>query len=268
MSALNTSPKLTRYSRCYVSASSLIFMLLMSCEDPSPSPSTQIPLNADQSTAQSMAGYEASAGEPHLSGEDRALGDPSEEGAGALALDLEAGVEMSGAEMSLSGETAGSASAGVERRPASCLISCAEFVECAIKQCPGYDEPDDALLMEECLGACTPTIAELFDRVSGCAEKLRFASTVRTDFLDFCDSESDGFCETYIATCGAWLGEGPCEDHYNLAPREGARPDQGAHQLCYEYHLGAAMVALEEDNSEAVTLGCERAAGLSMCVAE
>ena len=215
-----------------------------------------------------MTDHRAGSDQTHLAGEGQASGDTYDQGAGDLALNSGASLEMSGTEMSLSGETAGSNSAGVESRPASCLISCAEFVECAIKQCPGYDEPDDALLMEECLGACTPTIAELFDRVAGCAEKLRFAATVRTDFLDFCDSESDGFCETYNATCGSWLGEGPCEDHYNLAPREGARPDQGAHQLCYEYHLGAAMVALEEDDSAAVTLGCERAAGLSICVAE
>jgi hypothetical protein len=202
-------------------------------------------------------------------GEDAA----GEDAAGTLNTDSLAGQNVMGGEMSLGGEVAGESTAGdmtggTEDRPASCLVSCAEFVECTIKQCPGYDEPDDALLMEECLGACTPSIAELFDRVAGCAEKLRFASTIRADFMDFCDSESDGFCETYIATCGSWLGGGPCEDHYNLAPREGAIPNRGANQLCYEYHLGAAMVALEEGDPAGVTLGCERAAGLSMCIEE
>ena len=156
--------------------------------------------------------------------------------------------------------------AGEENRPASCITSCAEFVECAIDQCPGYDEPDDGILMEECLGSCTPSIAELFARVDGCAEKLRFASTVRTDFMNFCESTSDGFCETYIATCGSWLGNGPCEDHYNSAPEQGEMPDQGANQRCYEYHLGSAMVALDQGDEPGISLGCERAAGLAMCI--
>ena len=155
--------------------------------------------------------------------------------------------------------------ARVQRMP-SCIISCAEFVECAIKQCPGYDEADDSILMEECLSLCTPNIAELFDRVNGCTEKLRFASTVRNDFLNFCDSESDGFCETYVATCGEWLGETQCENHYNESPRSGAEPTSGAHQECYEFHLGRAMRALEDGDDTEVRNNCERSAGLNTCI--
>ena len=156
----------------------------------------------------------------------------------------------------------------MEMRMPSCLISCAEFVECAIKQCPGYDEADDALLMEECLGLCNPNLAILFDRLVGCPEKIRFASTVRTDFLNFCDSESEGFCETYVATCGEWLGQNECEPHYNDAPRSGDSYTNGAHQQCYEYHLGSAMRALEDGDEAGVQRGCERAAGLDICIDE
>ena len=182
-----------------------------------------------------------------------------------ITIDAQAGTieDMAGI---MSGEMAGEISAGTEDRMPSCLISCAEFVECTIKQCPGYDEEDDALLMEECLSLCTPAIAELFDRLTGCPEKLRFASTVRTDFLNFCDSESAGFCETYIATCGSWLGQTECEVHYNEAPATGEAYTSGAHQQCYEFHLGSAMRALENEDEAGVREGCERAAGLNTCV--
>jgi hypothetical protein len=155
---------------------------------------------------------------------------------------------------------------GGEERMPSCLISCAEFVECTIKQCPGYDDEDDSLLMQECLGLCTTSIAEIFDRLTGCVEKIRFAATVRTDFLNFCDSESEGFCETYIATCGEWLGETQCEDHYNNAPEMGSLITSGAHRRCYEFHLGSAMSSLDDGDEAGVREGCERAAGLNTCI--
>ena len=178
---------------------------------------------------------------------------------------VESGMMISGAE---SGGEAGGEEPGDAPAPVSCARSCLEFAECAIAECPGYDEPDVELLLEECLAVCTPAIAELFNRVTGCDKKMMFAFTVRTDFMDFCDSVSAGFCETYLATCDTWRGETECEDHYNLAPREGAVPNRGANQLCYEYHLGSAMVALDNDDPEGVRLGCERAAGLEMCVDE
>ena len=167
------------------------------------------------------------------------------------------GLDIGGGEPMMTG--------GEERMP-SCLISCAEFVECTIKQCPGYDDEDDSLLMQECLGLCTTSIAEIFDRLTGCVEKIRFAATVRTDFLNFCDSESEGFCETYIATCGEWLGETQCEDHYNNAPEMGSLITSGAHRRCYEFHLGSAMSSLDDGDEAGVREGCERAAGLNTCI--
>lgn len=168
----------------------------------------------------------------------------------------------------MSGEHASGESASGETSEPNCLVSCAEFTECTIKTCPGYDEPDQNLLMEECLSLCTPGLALIFDTIQGCAEKIRFANSVRGDFLEFCESSSDGFCETYVATCGSWLGTSPCEDHYNLSPAAGASFTEGAHRSCYEYHLGSAMRGLEVNNPDQVQRGCENAAGLSVCIDE
>ena len=246
-----------------------LWLIMSACED------------SNGNTAESMTDSGPSTAGETLNA-DMHMDTPAGETSSGTAIETRAG-EMAGAESA--GEMAGAESAGemagaemsagstmsggeMEARMPSCLISCAEFVECAIKQCPGYDEADDALLMEECLGLCNPNIATLFDRLVGCPEKIRFASTVRTDFINFCDSESEGFCETYIATCGEWLGQSECEPHYNDAPRSGEDYTSGAHQQCYEYHLGSAMRALEEGDDAAVELGCERAAGLNTCVNE
>ena len=236
----------------------LIFSLaLFACED---SKTPQVDQsNLDMQTSENQAGESQSGTEATmLAGSDGFPMMSGEETAG----EETAGEETAGGEMVTAGMST------EEMRMPSCLISCAEFVECAIKQCPGYDQADDSILMEECLGLCNPNLAVLFDRLVGCPEKIRFASTVRTDFLNFCDSESEGFCETYIATCGQWIGRTECEPHYNDAPRSGEDYTSGAHQQCYEYHLGSAMRALENGDDAGVQQGCERAAGLNTCVDE
>ena len=245
-----------------------LWLILNACEDSkngrsSDSEPDMNTLSAGQSNSTDMIS-ETPAGESSSGTEVETAGQAA---GGEIEL---AGTEVAGTEVSEAAgtEIAGTELAGVEMRMPSCLISCAEFVECAIKQCPGYDEDDDTLLMEECLGLCNPNLAVLFDRLVGCPEKIRFASTVRTDFLNFCDSESEGFCETYIATCGEWLGQNECEPHYNDAPRSGESYTNGAHQQCYEYHLGSAMRALEDGDEAGVQRGCERAAGLAICVNE
>lgn len=249
----------------------IIFGLLSGCEDATPSPTEAMQPDVtaphEQHTGTSDTQDDGTGDTDQLMAGMAMAGESISSQAGSEA-DMEVSTQ-SGEEVGDPAGTEGgnndSTSMGGMRMP-SCLISCAEFVECTIKQCPGYDEEDDALLMEECLDLCTPTIAELFDRLMGCADKLRFASTVRTDFLDFCDSATEGFCETYIATCGEWLGNRACEEHYNQSPRSGPSYTEGAHRSCYEYHLGSAMRALDQDDPMGVQLGCERAAGLTVCV--
>ena len=242
-------------------------VLLLSCEDQS-TPAQQNE-ESDQEVggipAQDEADLSVNHNDQEMAG-DEAVTESGEE-AGSPAGDNSLGAMEAGGgspdmvEGGMSAPTAGS-----EERMPSCLLSCAEFVECAIKQCPGYDQTDDALLMEECLGLCNPNLARLFDQLTGCPEKIRFASTVRTDFLNFCDSVTAGYCETYVATCGEWLGTADCEEQYNSAPRTGDDYTSGAHQQCYEYHLGSAQRALEEGDEVRVRESCERAAGLNTCI--
>ena len=252
-------------AQCITLMISTFSLTLSACENES------TPTQRDQSD-QAVAGT-------NVSNElDQTVADTGPESSGEPAGEETAGEALGGEALggeSASGETAGTEEggmstplAGEEERMPSCLISCAEFVECALKQCSGYDQSDDALLMEECLGLCNPNIARLFDQLTGCPEKIRFASTVRTDFLDFCDSVTAGFCETYIATCGEWIGTSDCDMQYNDAPRNGSEYTSGAHQQCYEYHLGTAQRALEEGDDARVREGCERAAGLNTCVDE
>ncbi len=259
---------------------SLLFSLslcVVACEDSSPTNETTVgEMTAGETTAGEAAAGEATAGEATASETTAGETTAGETSAGeTLAGEATAGETMAGE--ATAGETsggqttageslAGETSAGEEERMPSCLLSCAEFVECAIKQCPGYDQTDDALLMEECLGLCNTNIAQLFDQLTGCPEKIRFASTVRTDFLDFCDSVTEGFCETYVATCGEWLGETACDELYNEAPLSGDEYTSGAHRQCYEFHLGTAQRGLEEGDQGRVQQGCERAAGLNTCV--
>jgi hypothetical protein len=153
-----------------------------------------------------------------------------------------------------------------EEEEVSCLRSCVDFVECALDSCEGYDDSDTRFLMNECLSICIDPIAIAFDRLKNCDDKLRFAFTFRADFGQYCGSISEGFCETFIETCGPWTGEESCEAHYNEAPERGTELNAGAHRACYEYHLSDARRALNRGELEESQLRCEHAAGLSVCV--
>ena len=240
---------------------------MLSCEDES-MPARQSEVNDQEvggTSAQSATDFSVNQTDQGTA-VDEAVAESGEE-AGSLAGDSSPGAtEAGGGALDMVEGGVSNPTAGSEERMPSCLLSCAEFVECAIKQCSGYDQADDALLMEECLGLCNPNLARLFDQLTGCPEKIRFASTVRTDFLNFCDSVTAGYCETYVATCGEWLGTADCEEQYNNAPRTGNEYTSGAHQQCYEYHLGSAQRALEEGDEVRVREACERAAGLNTCI--
>lgn len=201
--------------------------------------------------------------------------------AGAVMSGAEAGTQagsaQSGEEAGESGIQAGHEPAGVQaggvsspppEEEVTCLRSCVDFVECAVERCEGYDEGDIRFLMNECLSVCLDPIAQAFDRLKNCDDKLRFAFTLRPDFGEFCGSVSEGFCETYTSTCGPWMGEVSCEVHYNDAPERGAALSAGAHRACYEYHLGDARRALTRGDQEEAQQACERAAGRSICVDE
>ena len=253
--------------RIYVSLSIPLFCipLMISCEDSSSSAQAETTDLGVLQDADSLNG----GSDAHTLDMEPLAGVNSGGITAGTSAGEQSGEEQSGVEVT-SGSEAGMpiSVAGEEVRMPSCLLSCAEFVECTIKQCPGYGPEDDALLMEECLGLCTPHLARLFDQLTGCPEKIRFASTVRTDFLEFCDSATEGFCETYIATCGEWLGTADCDEQYNRSPRSGSEYTTGAHQQCYEYHLGSAQRALNEGDEARVRESCERAAGLNTCVDE
>ena len=149
----------------------------------------------------------------------------------------------------------------------NCQNSCDEFAICAIDQCDGYDEPDYDLLVEGCLEICTPALATLFDALDQCEDKLKFVGGVERGFQNFCDSSTDGFCETYLATCEMWPNEAiSCEMLYQNAIPEGVDPISGAHQTCYEYHLGAAMVARRQGDLNSVQENCLIASGFAPCV--
>ena len=162
----------------------------------------------------------------------------------------------------------GVSGAEMEVMMSDCATSCVEFAQCAVAVCTGYDGADIGLLIEGCVGFCLPELARIFDALTSCPDKVRFATTVNWEFKDFCNSVTDGFCETYHATCGAWLGEIPCETLYSRAPESGPNPLQGAHRRCYEYHLGAAMVAQREGDEAELSIQCAVASGSGECVDE
>jgi hypothetical protein len=188
---------------------------------------------------------------------------------GALSAGEMSAGEMSAGEMSAGEMTDGGMSgAETEVMMSDCATSCVEFAQCAVAVCAGYDGADIGLLIEGCVGFCLPELARIFDGLASCPDKVQFATTVNWEFKNFCDSVTDGFCETYQATCGAWLADVPCETLYTQAPESGPNPLQGAHRRCYEYHLGAAMVAEREGDEAELVSQCTIASGSGECAGD
>ena len=178
----------------------------------------------------------------------------------AISLDM-GSFDMNGSDAQISRDLS------VEPVMSTCPVSCAAFADCAIAQCPGYDEPDHELLVEGCMEVCTPALAGIFDALNECEDKLKFVGGIERSFQNFCDSSTDGFCETYLAVCDTWPNEAiSCEMLYQTSSEERVDPTRGAHQVCYEYHLGAAMVAQREGHVENVRNYCLIAAGFAPCV--
>jgi len=267
---------------------SALLIALIGCEEPDPPPTS------DQAQGGVAGASQASAGASGVSSEGGGLGGGATADVGGVGDPMFGGTWTSGEEASaqlggtlvagtgsgaggaeeVGGGNAGAPSAGTQAGGAppvmeeevSCLRSCVDFVECALDSCEGYDDSDTRFLMDECLSVCLDPIAQAFDRLKNCNDKLRFAFTIRPDFGQYCGSLSEGFCETFIETCGPWTGEEACEAHYNDAPERGPELSAGANRACYEYHLGDARRSLNRGDIEASQLSCEHAAGLSVCV--
>ena len=266
---------------------SALALASIGCEDPAPTLTSDGATVGSAGSAEPIAGVSgepaagAGLGGEQSAGADRA-GDPMS--GGTWVSGQEAGAEQAGGSAGASTADAGSDEGGsqgmggviggaqtdveppVMEEEVSCLRSCVDFVECAIDSCEGYDDSDTRFLMDECLSVCLDPIAQAFDRLKNCNDKLRFAFTIRPDFGQYCGSLSEGFCETFVETCGPWTGEESCEAHYNDAPERGPELSAGANRACYEYHLGDARRSLNRGEIEASQLSCEHAAGLSVCV--
>ena len=148
----------------------------------------------------------------------------------------------------------------------SCVDSCVEFAECAIDLCQGYQRDDLDLLVSGCLDQCSPVLAVAFNNLMTCDAKVDFAIRVQRDFQLFCESQTDGFCETHQAVCGSWPNsEQLCTPLYSNAPEGGATEVSGSNRNCFEYHLGQAQRAERLGDREAVQRACISAAGGAPC---
>jgi cysteine-rich repeat protein len=147
-----------------------------------------------------------------------------------------------------------------------CVTACSGFAQCAVDECIGYEQDDFDLLVAGCLETCTAPLAGVFEMRETCAEKLDFVSSVRDGFRTLCDSTTNGYCESYAATCGEWDGATTCEDWYTNSPEGEVGATEGANQECYVYHMNVAMTEAEAENAEGVALHCGHARGDSVCV--
>ena len=163
-------------------------------------------------------------------------------------------------------EDTGGTMGGMPSEGASCVRSCIAFADCSIDVCNGYQQDDYDLLVNGCLDQCSPILAVAFDNLDSCEAKVNFAIRVQRDFESFCNSETDGFCETHTAVCGLWSnGEQECNVLYSNAPQGGEGEIRGSNRTCFEYHLGQAQRAQNLGDELTVQRACQSAAGGDPC---